>query len=146
MQYADATTAYLPFPDALARALAGAPPEPVWLVPLLACAEEDAPALFAAADGGARRPVGGAVHLRGLIEFSQHLPQRLRLLRPAPGTTRGIERYRLSPEEILAPRNGRRHWGTAAWCCNLARIYGSPPSGWRRSSAPSRRIPTWPSP
>ncbi len=91
----------LPFADALARALAFASPARGWLVPLLGCAEEDAPRLYAAADGVRAAHQGTDVQLRGLIEFSNVCRKNCAYcgLRVA---NRGADRYRLTPEEIVA--------------------------------------------
>ena len=56
------TDRYLPFHDALERGIAGATPALEWLVPLLDCAEEDAPALYHAADRVRAEHVGEGRH------------------------------------------------------------------------------------
>jgi len=88
------------FDDALQQAVAGATPSPEWLVPLLDCAEDDAPALYAAADRVRAEHVGDAVHLRGLIEFSNICRKDCAYcgLRRHNGD---VERYRLDPETIV---------------------------------------------
>ena len=69
---------------------------------ILAWLREDDPAqlerLWAAADETRRRHVGDEVHLRGLIEISQPLRARLRLLRPA----------RRQPRDRALPHERRR--------------------------------------
>jgi len=92
---------FLPFRVALERGIAGAAPAVDWLMPLLGCAEVDAPALYAAADRARAEHVGGAVHLRGLIEFSNYCRKNCAYC----GLRRencALERYRLEPEAMLA--------------------------------------------
>ncbi len=91
----------LPFAGALELAQAGAAPELRWLVPLLACREDDAPALFRAADAVRKAHVGDAVHLRGLIEFS-NICRKDCAYCGLRRTNRGIARYRLTVAEIVA--------------------------------------------
>ena len=71
------------------------------MAPLLACGEEDAPQLFQTADSVRAASLGDAVHLRGLIEFSNYCRKNCGYcgLRRA---NRRIERYRLSPEAIIS--------------------------------------------
>ncbi|MFA4944160.1 MAG: [FeFe] hydrogenase H-cluster radical SAM maturase HydE [Lentisphaeria bacterium] len=90
----------LTFAQALELAIAGAPPAPEWLVPLLDCAAADAPRLFAAADQRRATTVGDEVHLRGLIEFSSVCRRNCAYCGLRNGNaTAG--RYRLAPEEIV---------------------------------------------
>ena len=89
------------FADALQRALAGEAPGVDWLVPLLSCADRDAPALFHAADAVRRRHVGDGVHLRGLIEFSNICRRDCRYCGLRSGNP-NLGRYRLSPDQIVA--------------------------------------------
>ncbi|OPZ83584.1 MAG: Biotin synthase [bacterium ADurb.Bin429] len=91
----------LAFDDALAQALAFAAPARAWLVPLLGCSESDALRLYSAADAVRAAYQGTDVQLRGLIEFSSICRKNcaycgLRV------ENRGAERYRLTPEEIVA--------------------------------------------
>lgn len=70
------------------------------LVQLLSMPDDQLPALMAAADSVRQRTVGDAVHLRGIIEFSNHCRQHccycgLRADHKHAG------RYRLTPEQIL---------------------------------------------
>jgi len=91
----------LSFDDALRCAEESAAPAAAWLTPLLACREEDAPRLYAAADRMRLAHVGSDVHLRGLIEFSNFCRKDCGYC----GLRRhnsGIERYRLEPEAIIA--------------------------------------------
>jgi biotin synthase len=88
------------FADALRRALAQERPAEDWLIPLLACADADAPALLSAADRVRRDMLGDAVHLRALIEFSNICRRNCRYC----GLRRGngaLDRYRLPPERIV---------------------------------------------
>jgi len=94
------TDRYLPFYDALQRGIARATPSPVWLIPLLDCTEADAPALYAAADRKRAEHMGDAVHLRGLIEFSNVCRKDCAYC----GLRREnhvLERYRLTPKVII---------------------------------------------
>lgn len=90
----------LTFAQALFLAVGGTPPTADWLVPLLACTEADAPALYAAADRLRHQSVGDGVHLRGLIEFSNICRRNCDYcgLRAANRTR---ERYRLEPDLIV---------------------------------------------
>ena len=94
------TNQYLPFDEALALARDGAAPAEAWLVPLLTCGEDEASRLFHAADAVRAAQLGGDVHLRGLIEFSNYCRKNCRYcgLRRA---NRGVERYRLEVETII---------------------------------------------
>lgn len=89
------------FNDALARGVAGATPEREWLVPLLACTDEDAPRLYAAADGVRETHLSTDVQLRGLIEFSNICRKNCAYC-GLRADNRDAERYRLTPEEIVA--------------------------------------------
>jgi biotin synthase len=88
------------FDEALQRALAGAPPEEGWLTPLLGCSDPDAPALYRAADRVRAAAVGDAVHLRGLIEFSNICRKNCTYCGLRKGNL-DLSRYRLAPEEIV---------------------------------------------
>lgn len=92
---------YLPFEIALQRALQGVQPDAAWLVPLLDCAEADAPALYQAANAVRAAHVGDAVHLRGLIEFS-NICRKDCAYCGLRRDNRDIARYRLTPEAIIA--------------------------------------------
>ena len=88
-------------PELLALSRGPAPPAPAVLVRWLAATGADAAALAAAADEVRHATVGDAVHLRGLIEFSNHC----RLNCHYCGIRRGnrlVQRYRLTPDEIVA--------------------------------------------
>ncbi len=101
MRNAVSTTAYLPFTEALARGVNGTRPEVTWLAPLLACADVDAPALYAAANAVRAASIGDAVHLRGLIEFSSYCRKNCAYC-GLRRRNRDAERYRLTPALILA--------------------------------------------
>jgi len=58
-------------------------------------------ALWGAADEARRRHVGDEVHLRGLVEISNHCRRQCAYCGIRAGN-RGIERYRMTHEEILA--------------------------------------------
>ena len=79
---------------------------------ILAWLREDDPArletLWAAADEVRRRHVGDEVHLRGLIEISNHC---VRACGSCAGN-RPVERYRMSADEILACARNAEAW---AW-------------------------------
>jgi len=70
------------------------------LAVLLAAGKDDALALFAAADRVRAAAVGDEVHLRGLIEFSNHC-RRNCLYCGLRRDHRSLSRYRMTPEEIL---------------------------------------------
>lgn len=70
------------------------------LVRLLATTGEEYEALLAAADRVRRRVMGDAVHLRGLIEFSNRCRQDC-LYCGIRGSNRQVARYAMSPPEIL---------------------------------------------
>ncbi len=89
------------FEDALQRALAFDRPTESWLVPLLECSAADAPRLFAAADCVRAEHVGDDVHLRALIEFSNHC-RRNCCYCGLRAENKPVRRYRMTPEEIVA--------------------------------------------
>jgi biotin synthase len=91
---------YLPFAEALRCALDGERPALSWLVPLLTCAEADAPALYRAAEAVRAAHVGDDVHLRGLIEISNYCRRDCAYCGVRRGHE-GVVRYRLSPDEIV---------------------------------------------
>ncbi len=88
------------FDEALRRASAGDAPTESWLVPLLAASDDDAPRLFAAADRVRAANLGDAVHLRALIEFSNHCRRNCRYC-GLRRDNRVVRRYRMTPEEIV---------------------------------------------
>jgi len=90
----------LSFDVALENGIAGVVPAPAWLAPLLDCTEEDAPALYAAADRMRAEHVGDAVHLRGLIEFSNFCRKDCAYC-GLRRENRALERYRLDAETIV---------------------------------------------
>ena len=90
----------IPFDKALQRGLAGEAPDVDWLTPLLACSDQDAPSLYRAADRLRAASVGDAVHLRGLIEFSNTCRKNCRYCGLRSGNL-ALARYRLSPDQIV---------------------------------------------
>jgi biotin synthase len=90
----------LSFDEALARATAGAAPAETWLTPLLACGDDDAPRLIAAADAVRQAGVGTDVHLRGLIEFSSFCRKDCAYCGLRRGN-RVAQRYRLDLDTIV---------------------------------------------
>lgn len=88
------------FEEALALAQAGAAPAVEWLIPLIACSEDDAPRLFAGANAVRAASLGDDVHLRGLIEFS-NICRKDCAYCGLRRTNREVERYRLTPEAII---------------------------------------------
>lgn len=95
------TNTAVSFSEALAQACAGATPALAWLVPLLACADADTAELYAAADAVRAAHVGDAVHLRGLIEFSNYCRKNCAYCGLRRGNRR-VRRYRLDPEAIVS--------------------------------------------
>lgn len=89
------------FREALALGLSGEPPDERWLVPLLGASGADAGTLLDASDAVRAAHVGPQVHLRGLIEFSNHC-RRNCCYCGLRRDNRGAERYRLTADEILA--------------------------------------------
>ena len=99
--------------------------------------------LWRRADETRRRHVGDAVHLRGLVEFSNHCARQCGYCGIRAGNTR-LARYRMSAEEILDVRPagrpaGLRHGGPAVGrgSRHAAR------RGWRGWSAGSGRRRAW---
>lgn len=95
------TEANYTFDEALRLAQEGAPPDERWLTPLLACSDDDAPALYAAADAVRAKAMGPDVYLRALVEFSNHCRRNCRYC----GLRRdnlAAARYRLQPADIVA--------------------------------------------
>jgi biotin synthase len=99
---------------------------------ILAWLREDDPvlleSLWAAADEARRRHVGDEVHLRGLIEISNHCVRACGYcgLRAA---NREIERYRMSEEEILACARNAEAWGWGTVVMQSGEDYGLK-TGW----------------
>lgn len=89
------------FHQSLQSALQQDPPSTAWLVPLLSCADEDADALYQAADAVRAAHMGTDIHLRGLIEFSNYCRKNCAYC-GVRRENRTVERYRLSPEQIIA--------------------------------------------
>lgn len=79
-----------------------------WLNP-----DRDPADLYALADKVRRENVGDAVHLRGLIEFSNHCRRRCYYCGIRAGNAR-VRRYRLTPDQILdcARTAARLRYGT----------------------------------
>lgn len=89
-----------PFSEALDQALAGSYPRRCWLVPLLRAAGADAIRMREAADALRERVVGDEVHLRALIEISNHCRRNCMYCGIRRGH-RGLPRYRMAPPEIV---------------------------------------------
>ena len=70
------------------------------LVSLLSLDKTQIPQLLAAADAVRHKTVGDQVHLRGIIEFSSHCKQHCCYCGLRADNNQ-IQRYRLSPEQIL---------------------------------------------
>lgn len=70
------------------------------LVALLSADEEESAALFEMADKIRSRSVGEEIHLRGIIEFSNHCAKNC-LYCGLRRDNSGLARYRMSPAEIL---------------------------------------------
>lgn len=73
---------------------------PEELVQLLSLDQTQIPQLIAAADTVRQNTVGNQVHLRGIIEFSSHCKQQCCYCGLRADNNQ-IQRYRLSPEQIL---------------------------------------------
>jgi biotin synthase len=86
------------------------PPTEADLRALLEVQGDDLQALYARADEVRRRAVGDAVHLRGIIEFSNYCRRRCNYCGIRAGNA-GVQRYRMSPEEIVAQAVHARDWG-----------------------------------
>ncbi len=97
----------------LERALAGRPLDRDEIIELLQSHGPEVEALRAAADEVRRRSVGDAVHLRGVIEFSNYCRRNCLYcgLRAGNGD---LERYRIDPDEIvdIAGRAGKLGYRT----------------------------------
>ncbi len=90
----------LTFAEALAAARRGEAPTEAWLAPLLACSDEDAPALYRAADEVRAAHLGADVHLRGLIEFSNFCRRDCNYC-GLHRRNRTVKRYRLDVAAIV---------------------------------------------
>jgi biotin synthase len=88
------------FNDALAGALAGQRLNRVQIIALLSADPAQMPALFAAADEVRRAGVGNQVHLRAIIEFSNHCRKNC-LYCGLRRDNRNLPRYRMTKEEIV---------------------------------------------
>ncbi len=91
---------YLQFSQALETALGGAAPAGEWIVPLLISSGDEAQALRAAADRVRAERLGDAVHLRGLIEFSNYCRKNCAYC-GLRRDNRTLDRYRLAPGDIV---------------------------------------------
>jgi biotin synthase len=80
------------------------------LVELLRCDDRESKQLYAAADEARARVVGDEVHLRALIEFSNHCRRNCSYCGLRRGH-RALERYRMTPEEIIACAVGAARLG-----------------------------------
>ena len=74
-----------------------------WLVPLLESEGEQEGLLLRAADRLRARTMGEAVHLRGIIEFSNHCRKNC-LYCGLRRHNDSLERYRLTREELWKPQ------------------------------------------
>jgi biotin synthase len=94
---------------------------------ILAWLREDDPArleeLWAAADETRRRHVGDAVHLRGLIEISNHCVRACGYCGLRAGN-REIQRYRMSADEILECARNAKAWGWGTVVLQSGEDYG----------------------
>ncbi len=89
------------FDEALAQATDGRGLDEHGIIALLDCGDADSERLFATADEVRRRFVGNDVHLRALIEFSNHCRKNCDYC-GIRARNRNVSRYRLSPEEIVS--------------------------------------------
>ena len=80
-------------------------------------------ALWAAADETRRRHVGDAVHLRGLIEISNHCVRACGYC-GLRAQNREIERYRMSADEILQCAHNAQVWGWGTVVLQSGEDYG----------------------
>jgi biotin synthase len=94
---------------------------------VLAWLREDDPArlddLWRAADDARRRFVGDAVHLRGLIEISNHCVRGCTYC-GIRAPNRGIERYRMTEDEILACARQAHDFGYGTVVMQSGEDYG----------------------
>ena len=94
---------------------------------ILAWLRENDPArldrLWAAADETRRRHVGDEVHLRGLIEISNHCVRACGYCGLRAGN-RLVERYRMSEDEILACAHNAAAWGWGTVVLQSGEDYG----------------------
>ncbi|MEN6440693.1 MAG: [FeFe] hydrogenase H-cluster radical SAM maturase HydE [Syntrophobacter sp.] len=88
------------FSEALRAGINRDKPAVEWLVPLLEAEGEDECHLISAADEVRAKTMGDVVHLRGLIEFSNYCRRNCRYCGLRRDNQK-IERYRLSPEELV---------------------------------------------
>ncbi len=71
------------------------------LLILLSCPDDQSDIIFKTADIVRKKEVGDAVHLRGLIEFSNYCKKNCEYC-GIRGKNKNIERYRLTKEQIIA--------------------------------------------
>ncbi len=88
------------FTEALEAALNRQRPSAEWLVPLLEAQGEEEHRLFCAADSLRSEQMGQAVHLRGLVEFSNHCRKNCRYCGLRRENLK-LSRYRLTRQEIV---------------------------------------------
>lgn len=88
------------FTRALEKATSGEQINRQEIITLLSAAAEQAPALFAAADTVRRNHVGDEVHLRAIVEFSNHCRKNC-LYCGLRRDNKSLPRYRLGEDEIL---------------------------------------------
>lgn len=85
-------------------------PEVDRLAPLVSLVGPESAALRKAADELREQVHGGTVYLRGIIEFSNHCRNRCAYC-GINAEVAGVDRYRMSPEEILATARDALRWG-----------------------------------
>lgn len=88
------------FREALKAALNQTRPTLDWLVPLLESEGEEFQSLLSAADSLRAKTMGEAVHLRGLIEFSNHCRKNCRYCGLRKDNHK-LERYRLTRSDLI---------------------------------------------
>jgi len=98
------------FREALEAGLNRQRPSVEWLVPLLEADGEEEHRLLRAADGLRADKVGQAVHLRGLIEFSNHCRKNCRYCGLRRDNLK-LSRYRLTRREIVEAAVGAEQIG-----------------------------------
>ena len=107
-------------------------PDEAAVAALLGAGPEDTARLYAAADRVRQAQVGDVVHLRGIIEFSNHCRKSCAYC-GIRGPNRSVARYRMTPDEIVATageaarlgygtvvlQSGEDVWFTCARVCAL---------------------------
>ncbi|MGE5675013.1 MAG: biotin synthase BioB, partial [Mycobacterium leprae] len=88
------------FQQSLARAASGGQLSRSEIVTLLNATGDEVKSLFETADDVRLKNVGDDVHLRGIIEFSNYCRRNCQYCGIRAGS-RGFERYRIPPDEIV---------------------------------------------